>query len=328
MIKSSEHAISILEHDGTRTPFDPVGLRDLLIRCFLDAGQRENCYFAEDIALAVEYAFAHSTRPELTFGRPELDEAVVRILEDTGLAAVAELYRHGSPGTLRVECAVDRNTASAVLRKFLAGSEKRLNQLADKTVAALTQLEIANAAPSLMVELARHYEATAPLPAVSLPSPQSDPEYFQINTASILAGVSESTRELHSKGVLKVENISRLFPSIRLYCFGSRAADFFGWQPPVTELALLGDLLTLGKALEETRSAALQMYRSQTGMPQGELPAYLSLPDIGDFTVQYLGAEPGKSASLERELAQILTEPISVPLEKVTSGNGNLFSGK
>ena len=95
MIKSSEHAINILEHDGSRTPFDPVGLRDLLIRCFLDAGQRENCYFSEDIALAVEYAFAHSTRPELLFGRPELDEAVVRILEDTGFAVVAELYRNG-----------------------------------------------------------------------------------------------------------------------------------------------------------------------------------------------------------------------------------------
>ena len=116
LLVSPDNHLTILEPDGIRHPFDPTALRDCLLRWFLNAGMSENCYLAEELALAIEYAFTHSGRADGCFGRGELDLAVVRVLEDAGLAPVAACYRAGATGVPSVECQVEPATVGAILR--------------------------------------------------------------------------------------------------------------------------------------------------------------------------------------------------------------------
>lgn len=322
MIKQPDSPIVLLESDGERRNFDPVELQDSLVRCFLSAGLRENCYLAEDIALAVEYAFDHSGRPGKVFSRSELDGAVVRILGDTGLADVASLYQRGAQSVLTVDCDTDADTVGAVLRKFMAGTEAHLGYLAAKVSKAASLLQISSAAPSLLVELARHYESAVPLPVVAPAVGKTAwDEYNFVTAEEILPLLSSEARMLAQRGVIRVHGVSRMFPSVRLFCFLSRFAEGEGMAPPVTELTLAPLLFRLGGYLEECRLVTLRLYREVSGNPKAVLPVYMTLPDMTDFTERYLEASHPKSEKLEREVAQMIADALSVKAEKVSMGS-------
>ncbi len=319
MIKAPDHPIVLLEANGERRNFDPVELQNTLIRCFLGAGLQENCYLAEDIALAVEYAFEHCGRTGKVFARSELDSAVIRILEDTGLADVAALFRRGAPGMLSVECRGDKSTVVTVLRKFMAGSDAHLDGLAGKVAEALRTLRIEATAPGLMVELARHYEAFAPLPAVPTPSMGGGrlDEFYSVSAEEIAAALVPETRKLVRSGVIRLHGVSRILPSVRLFCFLNRYAMGEDWAPPVTEMVLAPRLFALGRHLECCRLTALRLFREVGGDPHARLPVYLSLPDVGDFTERYLEVSHSRTEQLARELGQMLAEELGVTVEKL-----------
>ena len=318
MIKTPDHPIVLLEADGERRNFDPVELQNTLIRCFLGAGLQENCYLAEDIALAVEYAFDHCGRTGRVFARSELDSAVIRILEDTGLADVAALFRRGAPGVLAVECRCDNATVATVLRKFMAGSDAHLDFLAGKVTEALRTLRIETSAPGLMVELARHYEAFAPLSVVPTPSLGGRlDEYYSVSAEEIAAALEPETRLLVRSGVIRLHGVSRILPSVRLFCFLMRFAANEELMAPVTEMVLAPRLFALGRHLECCRVTALRLFREVGGDPHARLPVYLSLPDIGDFTERYLEVPRSRAEQLSRELGQMLTEGLGVTVEKL-----------
>ncbi len=326
MIKSAEFPIFLLESNGERRPFDPVELQDALVRAFLGAGLRENCYLAEDIALAVEYAFDHSSRPGKVFSRAELNSAVVHILEDTGLADVAALFRQGAPGMLAVDCRTDRMTVGTVLAKFMTGSEAHLAFLTDKVTQAAATLRIESAAPSLLVELARYFETAAPPPTMLAPVlAGSEDDFYSVEPDAVEPALAADTRELVRRGIIRLHGVSRLFPSVRLFCFLRRFAAersaIEQWQGPVTEMALAPLLFQLGDALERCRAATVQLYRETMGDPNAVLPVYLSIPDMSEFAEEYLEASHGKSEKLERELAQMLIEPMTVRIEKLQLGS-------
>ncbi len=319
MIKTPDHPIVLLEVDGERRNFDPVELQNTLIRCFLGAGLQENCYLAEDIALAVEYAFEHCGRTGKVFARSELDSAVIRILEDTGLADVAALFRRGAPGVLSVECRGDNATVATVLRKYMAGSDAHLDFLAGKVVEALRTLRIEASAPGLMVELARHYEASAPLsvvPTLPVGGGHLD-EFYSVSAEEIAAGLEPATRQLVRSGVIRLHGVSRILPSVRLFCFLNRYAAGENLVSPVTEMVLAPRLFALGRHLECCRMTALRYFREVGGDPHARLPVYLSLPDIGDFIECYLEVPRSRAEQLARELGQMLTEGLGVSVEKL-----------
>ncbi len=307
--------IILLESDGERSIFDPVALQDTLVRCFLSAGLRENCYLAEDIALAVEYAFEHSGRPGKVFSRSELEAAVVRVLGDTGLADVAALYQRGASSRLSVNCDTDSATVNTILHKFMAGSESRLKRLAGEVSAALHKLNISSAAPSLLVELARYYEQEEPSKVIA---PAMPVNYNAVSPEEILPSLPPETRVLTGDGVIRIHGISRMFPSVRIFCFLTRFAQQKGIHSPVTELTLSPMFFNLGKNIEECRCAVQNLYRKISGNPAAELPVYLTFPDMTAFTGNYLGADSSKTGRLEKELAQMVSDVLTVAPEKIT----------
>lgn len=315
MIKPQDYQIELIESNGERLVFDPVALQHTLVRAFRGAGLRDDSYLAEDIALAVECAFAHSARPELVFSRSELNSAVMRILEDTGLAEVARVFRQGAPELLSVSLRTDRLTIRGVLDKYLAGSPGHLEEIAAKVAAAAVRLNIASAAPGLLLELARHFENEAPellpeppLPAASVPA--------VIDETSALPVFDEALRRLCDDGVLAFRCDSRVFPRIALSCSLVKFAVSAAIVPQVTEMQLEPALFALSEQLERCRFDLLRLYRERTGNPVAELPLFVTVPDMGEFVSVYLGADGHRPGRLARDLGQMLCAALKSPVEK------------
>lgn len=318
MTRTADRRIFLLEEDGEQRLFDPAELRQVLLGCFLGAGLRENCYLAEDIALAIEYAFLHSERENAVFARTELHAAVIRILENTGLSEVASIYRQGAPAALSVECRTDRETIGAILRRYLAGSAAHIESLTGQVVRAAALLKIEYAAPSLLVELARHYEASSPLPGIVTPTAVGrGNEFCTVSVAEIRQALDPAAARAVRDGVIRLHEVSRLFPSVRMFCFLCRFAERSKLEPPVTEMFLAPLLFELGSQLESCRRTVLQLFRDSTGNPAAELPLYVDLPDIADFSVRYLGAADSGRGKLEQEVAGMLIAPFACRIEKL-----------
>ncbi len=317
MIKQPEEPIILQESDGERHVFDPVSLQDTLVRCFLGAGLRENCYLAEDISLAVEHAFEHSTRPGRTFARSELESAVVRILGDTGLGEVAALFKRTARSSLSVDCRTDAETIQSVLRKFMAGAESHLKFLAGKVTEAAEMLNIKAAPPGLLVELARYYESAEPGRAANPEISRPQDKYHIISSDDIRQYLSPETRALVQRQEIRIHSISRMFPCVRLFFFISAFASRHGLEPPVTEMTLAPMLFHLGEMLEECRLSTQKLYCEVSGRPDASLPVYLNIPDMEIFAEKYMQASGRKTGRLELEIARMIADAIPVHIEKL-----------
>ena len=315
ILVSADNPLTLLESDGSRRPFDPAALRDRLLRCFFDAGMNDECYLAEEIALAVEYAFAHSGRADGCFGRGELDLAVVRLLEETGFAPVAECYRAGSECAAEVACRCDPATVAALLRRHLAGGEAALDELRDRVLEALQRLGVETAPPALIVELGRYYAGRRP---AAIPVPDAPPDHgFAVPAEDLLTQLPPAARRLTDAGAIRAGGISRLFPSIRLTCRMACCAAHFQWPRPTTEMLLAPDLARVGIALDNCCRRAQETYRELTGEAERVLPVYLTIPDLRRFAVDFLGADRDRCTGLLNELAALLTGGMRTPLEKL-----------
>lgn len=321
MIQSASHPILLLS-GGEQQIFDPAELREELVRCFLGAGLEESCYLAGDIVLAVEYALEHSDRPEKVFSRAELDDMVVRILENTGYGEVSRLYRKGTPDRGRATCAAEPASVGLILRKYFAGSEEHLETLAGQVMAALNSLRIREAAPELMVELARHYEAASPetpVPVPVQPVVRKVDENFYLTLAEVQTAFPGGVPGLEGD-ICKLYGVGRLFPSVRIAFYMTRFARKMEWEAPVLEMMMQPELAAAGRALTEGRNRILQMYREVTGKRDAALPFYLSVPDMDDFLTTYLQCTTDGLPALRKTVCDMLASGINVPLEKIRTG--------
>ncbi len=316
MIKPQEYQILLLESNGERVVFDAVALQQALARAFRGAGLPESSYLAEDIALAVECAFCHSGRLDLTFSRAELNSAIVRILEDTGLAEVARIYREGAPELLSVGCRTDRETIRGVLEKYLAGTPGHIERLVGRVAAAAAALNIASAAPGLLLELARHYENETPELPPELPLPAVAAVDGAVDEAAARQVVSAAAKLLLDSGILRFRFGSRAFPSIAFTCSLMKFAGAAEVVPQVTEMQLEPLLFALGETLESCRADIILLYRERSGNPAAELPLVVTVPDMGEFVAFYLGADGRRPGKLGREIGQMLCAALKTPVAK------------
>ena len=322
MIQSASHPILLLS-GGEQQIFDPAELRENLVRCFLGAGLEESCYLAGDIVLAVEYALEHADRPEKVFSRAELDDMVVRILENTGYGDVSRLYRKGAPDRVRATCVADPAGVGMILRKYFAGSEERLGALSGQVLAALSALRIQEAAPELIVELARHYESSSipemPVPVQVQPAVRKVDENYILTLDEVQTAFPGGIPGLEGD-ICRLHGVGRLFPSVRISFFMTRFAGKQAWEAPVLEMMIQPELAAAGRALTEGRNRILQMYREVTGKRDAALPFYLSVPDMDDFLVTYLQCTPDGLPALRKTVCDMLSAGIPVPVEKIRTG--------
>ena len=300
MVKSVEKQIFVRDAEGGTTPFDAMELQTRLIGAFLATGLREESYISEEIALALEYTLLRSPRPEPIFNRCEVDTAIIRLLENAGFPEVAAAYRRtGVEQTVRISAAPE--PLKRLFTAHLGCSPERAARIADTVAEKLAKLEISEATPHLLLEFARHYErdlAEQDLLTVA-PVPGRTPK-VTLTRDEIYALLPDAPRQLADAGVLRINGITTLFPSVRFFFFMQNFAKFHGLSSPVTELALIPRLYTAGNALEEARTAILAALEIAD-----PLPCCLALPDVFDFLESWAGSAP--DSGLAAELAGALT---------------------
>lgn len=307
MVQQVEKRIFVRDADNGVVPFDAGELQTRLIGGFLATGLREESYMSEEIALALEYTLLNSPRLEPVFSRSEIDAAVIRLLESIGFPEVAQFFRRsGSEKVMRI--AVDKETVSSLLISHLGCSLMRAGDTAGLVSDALSKLDITAATPHLILELARHYErdlAEKEPPEQELMLPQTP--VMTLSRQDIYALLPAAPRELVDAGVLRINGITTLFPSVRFFFFMKEFAKYRKLSFPVTELEIEPQLFNAGNALEEARLAI----GGKLNYPE-ELPCCLALPDIFDFLESCAGSRPDQQ--LAAELAAALTAGLGCEL--------------
>lgn len=309
MVKPIDRMILIQSLDGSSEIFNCAMLQSQLVSCFISAGLAESSFLAEDIALAVESALLSSERDNLVFGRGELDLAVVRMLEETGFPEVGRMYRRIG-GDADIVVGAEPEIVKHFLRKFLACEAEDIDWIAAQVCEACAKLELGNVAPHLLMELARHYERQLLTGRSHAATTHRDSEVLA-EVDEILAKLPESARLLFDQNVLKFHGATKLFPSIRFVFSMNELARVCQFAPPVTEMEIEPRLYACAADLEVCRQVIGGIIRGRC--PEaGELPVYLNIGDMYDFTVNYLGCSRLGGKKIGGELAAILASHLAV----------------
>ncbi len=307
MVQAVAKQLFLRDSDGGVTPFDTGELQTRLIGSFLATGLREESFMSEEIVLALEYTLLNSPRMEPVFCRSEIDAAVIRLLESIGFPEVAHVFRRNGHEQL-VRIITDEVTVAGLLVSHLGCSSERAAHIAQLVAGAMKQLGFESASPHLILEMARHYERDL-----------AEEDFLADNT--LLPGVPQQTltrkdiyellppapRKLVDAGVLRINGITTLFPSVRFFFFMKEFARSEKLSFPVTELEIEPLLYSAGQALEEARLAIAEKLHH----PEA-LPCCLALPDIFDFLESCAGSAPDQH--LAAELASVLTSALDCEL--------------
>lgn len=300
MVQAASKQIYLRDSDNGIVPFDCGELQTRLIGCFLATGLREESYMSEEIVLALEYTLLNSPRKEPVFGRSEIDAAVIRLLESIGFPEVAVVFRrNGHEQLLRIGC--DEVTVAGLLSSHLGCSAERCAHIASLVSGSLDKLGISAAAPHLILELSRHYERDLAENDL-LPESALLPEIPQhaLDRQKIYDIIPEEAKKLVNAGILRINGITTLFPSVRLFFFMKDFVLFNGLSAPVTELEIEPLLYSAGEILESARQAI----EAELHYPE-ELPCCLSLPDMFDFLEKFVCS--AADMKLAHEFASVLT---------------------
>ncbi|MEA4862917.1 MAG: hypothetical protein AB7F40_07535 [Victivallaceae bacterium] len=280
----AEIPITVLR-GGAPEPFSLDSLHIEVMQAFIRSDTPEQ-YLAEDVALAVESALRASDRPAGVFTESEINAAVIRILERTGLGEVASCFRKRHT-CARILVAAQPERIAPLLSSHLAAVEGAdFELLARKVAAAAVKIGAQEADPALFIELARFFQSSGAA-AVELPETAGDGEEF-IPVETLLKLAGSGLGELFEAKVLAAAPVScRVFPSLRINFHLGRFARLRGLTPPVTEMMLAADLYKICVKLNAFKCAAENLYRETTG-ETAELPGNLFVPDMEEFAAGWL----------------------------------------
>ena len=280
MIELGGGALSILYADGTSAFFDPEELRLRLENSFAACGSTES-WIAGEIVLAVEYALrcgaSDGDFPGPAVHASEIDDCVVRILEDSGYPKAAEHFRRsrvtsGDLGKLTPD-GVEQYLAEKLQLTGPAGEE-----LAAKVRHALAAVDAAQCSPRLVLELARHFRDRAAVAQRLVAPPVPAPQVRK----------TESPAEVSEGNHLQVRRSDKIFPSIRAEI---DLPQLFGkclLTPPLTELSLIPILLPVAVQLDS------ECRKLRTGGAE-KYPLVLTMRGFSAFAVKWLCYEPDMS---------------------------------
>ena len=313
MVKSVEKRLFLRDSDGGVTPFDAYALQTRLISAFLAAGLKEESCISEEIVLALEYTLLTASRPEPVFSTAEVDAAVIRTLESTGYPEAAAAFRATGHEQIN-RIAVSQEALERLFTAHLGCSNERAAKTAGIVCEKLRLLEITAATPHLLMELARHFERDlAEQDSVGSVNIAGTPPQVTMTKADIHALLPENARMLIDAGILRINDMTTLFPSIRFFFFMNKFAVVNQLGKPVTELEIIPLLYAAGNTLEDARSAINNAFPAA-----GELPCCLTLPDMSVFMNSYAGEHP--DPALAEEFAAALCTGFKCKLYNLVSG--------
>ena len=278
MIELGGGNVSILYADGTSAFFDPEELRIRLEKSMAACGCSE-AWIASEIVLAVEYALRCGITGCDSSGQAvhaaQIDDCVVRILEDSGYPEAALHFRgttisSGDLGKLAPED-VERYLADTLQLTGAAGAE-----LAAKIRQALNAIGASKCSPRLVLELARHFRDTAALSSrLPVPTP-----------------VKPHQETVSPEGkLIQIRRSDAIFPSIRAEIDLPKLFERCPLTPPLTELSLVPILLPVAERLDS------ECRKLRTGGAEN-YPLVLTMRGFSVFAAKWLCYEPDTTKEL------------------------------
>ena len=312
MIRLSDSSILVESEDGTRHSFDVDKLAEMLASSCKICGINDS-WLPEDIAYSVEYTLRQYNREERIFKADEIKVFVSRLLQKSGLANLAEVFRRDNCVSDSVKS--DRQALATLISGHFGLNGKFLEFVVEKTLEAVEKLGFTEVPSTLALELARcyrqshddsPYRATDEIPGKDFYSeetpwvPIKDPAKHNL---------SEKTRNYLESGLMQVMPVSRLFPSIKINLSLVGLAAFHGLQNPFTEMAFEPLLDDLSRAFSELYSAASSEYArvAKSGTPT-ELPAYVKIGDAEEFSGKCLCGDLKSSGRIIRNMMSEASE--------------------
>lgn len=287
MIEVGSGTISILYADGTSAVFDPEELRIRLEKSFLSS-ETGDIWIAGELVLAVEFALQkHLSDTNCSaINANEIDDCVERILEDSGFAAAARMFRSqkissGEFGRLSAD-----GVEQYLLEKLQLPQEKS-RKLADSVISAMRAIGINRCSPRLILELARHFREQT---AVSFSPPRVPQQFIQTNQPAI----TESS-------VFKIHRSDAVFASVRAEIDLTALFQNCNLTPPLTEFSLTPRLLSVTEKIDSEYTRLLEEKKDT------DYPLLLTLQNFSEFCFKWLCFENGMDSVKQEKRTRAFT---------------------
>lgn len=299
MIEASLENINILYPDGTSAVFDSSSLKERIARACAESNCQE-ITIAEDIALAVEFALRSSFRESgcKNIRFRELENAVSDALEEAGFPLVAEKYLQHTAGTSAGNWKLAFGDMEEFLARNMKLSPEESRTLTEKVRKGLTLLGFSSCSPRLITELARELREKAALEEAEergkmVSGGKKRKRVIPLTGEELLAVLPASLQFLLEKEILHCQELSPLFPSVRLEIhlvklleWGRSAGSFFA-ESPFLELDLYPLLAQTAQGVDllykEIRSRVEQEQEKEEETLSAPLPLILTIPDALEF---------------------------------------------
>ena len=306
MIKLGEKKFLLADENGDSIPFSAADLQAELVNCFLSAGMRDSSCFAEDVALAVEYALEENILEGNIVGMQELNALVMDTLEKAGFMSAAEWFARRNGRTIEVLFDTGAAGIAEIAAKrgmlFERDSGDEIIRCCEN---AFRMMNIKECPAGLIVEMLRYYnnmyKEGKTDTGKTVRTPKCD--YF-IRIADVRQQFPEGLCELIDSGVLKINDVTVYHPSIRIYLDFNVFAQKKELHPVLTEMVWMIYAVELGQSID----AAVEVIQREFSASGGkkELPVYLTVNNMNLFTDRYFGTDSMK----DRKLADYLIESL------------------
>ena len=310
MLSITDNFLYVIDSEGRQQLFDADKLKSALQDAFAASGN-PNGYLSEDIACAVESAMMENFRSDRVFTQSEVDSAVSRILENAGCANVAQVFRRAN-SHLYIALDANEQDANMLITRHLGISEPFAGKIAKDVVAALRKLNITSASPALYLELARHFEHSR---SDVLPTENAK---TQLASGKILMTSAEASelmpdrsRDLLDSKIVRLSNVSAVYTNFRLSLNLSKMAEKLQLQAPVTALELAPGLYEAGEQVGMWLNLLCNHLNNK------DIPLYLVLTDLDDFSMRYLGTTYPEGRLPALEIAAYFRNALGYPVKKV-----------
>lgn len=310
MIKLGERNFILASGDGEDVPFSISWLQSELIGCFLNAGMGDSSCFAEDIALAIEYALEEIDSFSGRVNCAELNDLVIETLDNAGFAPVAEWFRKRNLRKIEVFYSTSFGSLSDIaVRQGLTRDAELDREAIAECCEAFAAMKTDDVPLGLAIEMLKFHlgrkNSSIQNTGRIVPEKIKKGDYL-VEIERVVHLFPEYLHLLIEKKVLKFNNITVYHPSIRIHADFNAFAEMKGLKGVLTEMFWAPYALELGESIDAAIEI-LQNNYTQTGGSK-ELPVYLTVNGMSRFAAVYFGADGEKMRDLGNYLVDGLAQ--------------------
>ena len=238
-------------------------------------------------------------------------------MEETGYPGVAEAYRRRNSSNQLMLSAVTP-LVSELISRHLGLDGVQLSGLSAKVLDALKSLNISQASPALMVELAKYYREQLFSGTELVPATFPEVEVREarpVEKQGIMQQLPDGARELVERGILSFSGLSRIFPALKLDFRITLFVKYLQLASPLTEMSVNAHFHELADAANAVYSAVVSMRKHSRNQ---DFPVYLLVPDMSMFARRDLLSSWPEAGNSCRDMLGYLEDMLDFPIFKVS----------